>query len=84
MQQLEGFQYVTALDLNIGYYTISLYPAIQDMMNMVTEFGKFGYNRFSMGIWDLGYIFQAKVEEIIGDIEGVSMDCEWYFTIWIT
>ena len=28
MQQVEGFQYATALDLNMGYYTIILSPAI--------------------------------------------------------
>ena len=36
MQQLEGFQYVTALDINTGYYTISLFPASQYMTTIVT------------------------------------------------
>ena len=27
MQKLEGFQYATSLDLNMGYYTIMLSPA---------------------------------------------------------
>ena len=27
LQQLEGFQYVTALDINMGYYNIRLSPA---------------------------------------------------------
>ena len=42
MQQLEDFQYETALDLNMGYYTIRLSPASQDMTTIVTEFGKCG------------------------------------------
>ena len=29
MQQLEDFQYAKALDLNMGYYTIKLYPDSQ-------------------------------------------------------
>ena len=42
-QQLEGFHYVTALDLNTGYYTIRLSTASQDMTTIVTEFDKFRY-----------------------------------------
>ena len=41
MQKLEVFQYATALDMDMGYYTIRLSPASQDMMTVVTEFGKF-------------------------------------------
>ena len=40
MQQLEGFQYATALDLNIGYYETGISPVSQFMTNIVTEFGK--------------------------------------------
>jgi hypothetical protein len=31
LQQLEGFQYASALDLNMGYYTIRLTPGAKDM-----------------------------------------------------
>ena len=44
MQQLEGFQYDTALYTNMGYYTIRISPANQYMITIVTEFGKFRYN----------------------------------------
>ena len=40
MQQLEGFKFVTALDLNTEYYTIRLYAKSKDITNIVTEFGK--------------------------------------------
>ena len=36
MPQLGGLQYVKALDLNMGYYTIRIYPAIQDMTTIIT------------------------------------------------
>ena len=36
MRQLEGFQYTTALDLNMGYYTMRIYPARQDMTTIDT------------------------------------------------
>ena len=41
MQQLEGFQFATALDINMGYYTISLDAKSKDINTMVMEFGKF-------------------------------------------
>ena len=71
-QKLERFQYATALDLNMGYYAIRLYLAKRDMMTNVTEFGKLRYNRLSMGMCALGDIFQAKLYELLGDIEGVK------------
>ena len=49
-QQLEGFQYETALDLNTRYYTIRLLPSSQDMTTIVNEFGKLIYNRLPMGM----------------------------------
>ena len=41
IQQLEGFQYDISLNINMGYYTIRISPASQDMMAIVTEFRKF-------------------------------------------
>ena len=72
MQQLEGFQYITSLDLNMGYYTIRLPPASQDMMTIVTEFWKLGYNCLPMGMCASGDIFQYKVDGLLGDIEVVK------------
>ena len=43
------------------------------MKKIVTEFGKFRYNRLPMGMYASGYIFKSKVGEILGDIEGVKM-----------
>ena len=70
MQQLEGFQYATSLDLNMGYYTISLSPASQYMTKIVTEFEKFRYNRLHMVMCAPGDIFQSKVDGLLGDIKG--------------
>ena len=72
MQQLEGFQYTTALDLNIGYYTIRLSPASQYMTTIVTEFGKFKYNRLPMGMCASKDIFQDKADKLLGYIEGIK------------
>ena len=72
MQQLDGFQFATALDLNMGYYTIQLDAKSKDITTIVTEFGKFRYNVLPMGLVSSGDIFQAKVNELLGDIEGVK------------
>ena len=60
MQQLEGFQYATALYLNMGYYTIRLSLASQDMIKLFTEFCKLKYNHPSMGMYASGDIFQTR------------------------
>ena len=44
----------------------------QDMMKIVTEFGTFRYNCLPMVMCAPGDIFQAKVDDLIGDIEGVK------------
>ena len=43
------------------------------MTTIVTEFGKLRYNRLPMGICTLGDIFQAKVDKLLIDIEGIKM-----------
>ena len=50
MQQLERYHYATVLDLNMGYYNISISPTSQDMTMIVTEFGKFRYKCLPMGM----------------------------------
>ena len=56
----------------MGYSTISLSPASQDMTTIVTEIWKFGYNSPPMGMYASGYIFEAKVDKLLGEIEGVK------------
>ena len=56
MHQLEVFQYANSLYLSMGYDTIRLSTAIQDMKMIVTEFGKFRYNHLPMGMCTSGDI----------------------------
>ena len=72
LQNLDGFSYATSLDLNMGYYHIVLSPAAADMCTIVTEFGKFRYKRLPMGVAGSPDIFQAKINELLGDIEGIK------------
>ena len=72
LQQLEGFTYATSLDINMGYYHIRLTPEASDMCTIVTEFGKYRYKRLPMGVSCSPDIFQAKIYELLGDIEGTK------------
>ena len=56
----------------MGYYTIRLSPAIQDMTTVVTEFGKLRYNRLHMEMCALVDIFQSKLDELLGYLKGVK------------
>jgi hypothetical protein len=43
LQELEGFTYATAIDLNMGYYTIRLDPAASEMCTIIFPWGKYSY-----------------------------------------
>ena len=70
VHHLEGFRYGTVLDIKMKYYSIRISNTSQDMTTTVTEFFKFRYNRLPIGMFDLGDIFQSKVDKLFGDIEG--------------
>jgi len=72
LQQLEGFQYATSLDMNMGYYHLSLDRESSDMCTIVSEFGKYGYKRLPMGVSCAPDVFQSKINGLLGDIEGVK------------
>ena len=48
---------------------------------VVTEFGKFRYNRLPIGMCFSGYIFQSKADELLGDIEGTKMYIYYIFVL---
>lgn len=67
--KLEGFQYATSLDLNMGYYHIELSPASKKLCTIVLPFGKFEYQRLPMGLCNSPDIFQEKMSELMADLE---------------
>jgi hypothetical protein len=66
---LEGFQYATSLDLNMGYYHIELNPTSKRYCTIVLPFGKFEYQRLPMGLCNSPDIFQEKVSELMAGLE---------------
>jgi hypothetical protein len=71
LQQLEGFKYATTLDLNMGYYNVSITPGSRDLTTIVTELSKFRYKRLPMGLCCAPDIFQSKINELLGDLDSV-------------
>ncbi len=71
LQELEGFTYATALDLNMGYYTIRLDPMASKMCTIMFLSGKYSYLRLPMGFAGSADIFQAEMGNLIASLEYV-------------
>jgi hypothetical protein len=71
LQKLEKFAYATSLDLNMGYYTIILYPDSQKVCTIVTPFGKYQYLRLPMGISCSPDIFHEKMSDLMQHLDFV-------------
>jgi hypothetical protein len=72
LQELEGFTFATALDLNMGYYTIRLDPNASRICTVIFHWGKYSYKRLPMGIAGSPDIFQSKMSELMEDLEYVQ------------
>jgi hypothetical protein len=71
LQDLEGFSFATALDLNVGCYTIRLDPDASKICTIIFLWGKYSYKQLPMGIADSPDIFQSKMSELMESLEYV-------------
>ena len=71
LQELEWFTYATALDLNMGYYTISLDPDASKICTIIFWWGKHSYRRLPMRILGSPDIFQGKMSDLMATLEFV-------------
>ena len=71
LQELEGFTYATALNLNMGYYTITLDLDVSKICTIIFLWGKYSYKRLPMGIAGLPDIFQEKISNLMATLEFV-------------
>lgn len=67
--KLEGFQFATSLDLNMGYYHIELSPFSKQLCTIVLPWGKYEYQRLPMGLCNSPDIFQEKMSSLVQDLE---------------
>eukprot|EP00957_Ditylum_brightwellii_P049436 3750734-Ditylum_brightwellii.AAC.1 len=65
MQKLQGFTCATAIDLNMGYYTICLDPDAQKIYRIILPWGKYQYLRLPIGLSCAPDIFQGKMSELM-------------------
>ncbi len=72
LQELEGFTFATALDFNMGYYTIRLDPGASRICTIKFPWGKYSYKRLPMGVAGSPDIFQLKMSELISTLEFVQ------------
>ncbi len=72
LQELGGFTYATALDLNMGYYTIRLDPMASKMCTIIFPWGKYSYKRIPMGFGGSANIFQAHIMDLMASLEFVQ------------
>jgi hypothetical protein len=71
LQELEGFTFATALDLNMGFYTIRLDPDASRICTIIFSWGKHSYKQLPMGIAGSPDIFQSKMLELMESPECV-------------
>jgi hypothetical protein len=72
LQELEGFTFAMALDLNMGYYTIRMDPDASRICTNIFLWGKYSYKRLQIGIAGSPGIFQSKMSELMEDLEYVQ------------
>ncbi len=71
LKELEGFTYATALDLNMGYYTIRLDLKASKMCTIIFPWGKYSYKRLPLGFGGSADIFQAQIMDLMASLEFV-------------
>jgi hypothetical protein len=69
LQEVEGFTYAMALDLNLGYNTIRLDPIVVKMCIIIFPWGKYLNLRLPMGMSGLADIVQAEMMDLMEALE---------------
>ena len=72
LRKLGGFQWATALDLNMGYYHIELTPNSKKMCTIVLPWGKYEYQKLPMGLCNSPDIFQENMNQFFEGFDYVT------------
>ena len=70
LSQMAGARVFSKLDANQGYHQLPLHKDSQPLTTFVTLIGRFMYCRLPFGISSGPEIFQKKVTDILGSVEG--------------
>jgi hypothetical protein len=71
LQELEGFTYATALNLNVGYYTIRLDLQASKMCTIIFPWEKYSCLRLPMVFAGSADIFQAEMRNLMASLKYV-------------
>jgi Reverse transcriptase (RNA-dependent DNA polymerase) len=69
---IEGFTFVMALDLHMGYYHLKLHRDAQKLSTITLPWGKYKYKGLRMGIKIAPDVFQNVMSKLTQDLEYVK------------
>ena len=72
LQESQGSNWATLVDLNMGYYHIELDSKSKQLCTIVLPWGKYEYQKSSMRLYNSPDIFQEKMNELFNDLEYVT------------
>ena len=72
LQQMEGFTFATAIDLNMGYYHLKLDVETMKICAIVFPWGIYRYKRLPMGVACSPDIFQSKMSSLFAELSYVQ------------
>ena len=73
LQDIGHYNYVTALDLSMGYYHFRLDEQLQEMSTFVLPWGLYKYKRLPMGLSISPDLFQAHMQRLLADLPYVKV-----------
>ena len=73
LQRMEGFQWASAIDLNMGYYHLTLDLATREICSLIFPWGRYRYKRLPMGASTAPDVFQEKMNNLFNELEFVKV-----------
>jgi len=73
LQRMEKFQWASAIDLNMGYYHLTLDMKTREICSLIFPWGRYRYKRLPMGAATAPDVFQEKMNNLFNDLEYIRV-----------
>jgi hypothetical protein len=73
LQRMEKFMWASAIDLNMGYYHLTLDLATREICSLIFPWGRYRYKRLPMGASCAPDVFQEKMNNLFNELEYVKV-----------